>query len=175
MHVCISSIYDYLIVGFYTIHMGFARIVLGEAAAQNVIDRNLAHLRATSRTLGWTNEESNNADAGVGVPTLIGEIGIPFDLDRNTEGVAEAYRTGDFTAQIRTLDRTMKALEKNILSFTLWNYAPKNSNQRGNADKSKECPRMKITYLAWNQQPATIYIFLLYTVPHKHDMFILGV
>lgn len=61
-----------------------------------------------------------------GVPTLIGEIGIPFDLNDK-----RAYITGDWTAQVNAMDDTMQALEVNLLSATLWNYAPDNSNARG--------------------------------------------
>jgi hypothetical protein len=43
----------------------------------------------------------------------------------------KAYRTGDFSMQVRALDATMTALEKNFVSFTWWNYTADNSNLRG--------------------------------------------
>ena len=58
-----------------------------------------------------------------GVPTLIGEIGIPFDLDEK-----RAYRTGDFRNQARALDRSLHAVEANQLSATLWDYTADNTN-----------------------------------------------
>ena len=61
-----------------------------------------------------------------GVPTLIGEIGIPFDLDDK-----RAFRTGDFSAQIKAYNRTMVALEDALASATLWNYTPDNNNAHG--------------------------------------------
>jgi len=61
-----------------------------------------------------------------GVPTLIGEFGVPFDMQ---EG--RAYRTGDFSRPARALDRTFRALEANLLSGTLWNYTADNTNERG--------------------------------------------
>jgi hypothetical protein len=61
-----------------------------------------------------------------GAPVLIGEIGIPFDLNAK-----QAYRSGDFRVQGRALDRSLEALEANLLSATLWNYSPDNSNARG--------------------------------------------
>lgn len=61
-----------------------------------------------------------------GVPTLIGETGIPFDM-RNKK----AYRTGDFSLQAQAMDATMRALEANLLSVTLWNYTADNTNERG--------------------------------------------
>jgi hypothetical protein len=60
------------------------------------------------------------------VPTLIGEFGIPFDMHNQ-----RAYRTGDFSRQVRALDRTFRALEANLLSGTLWNYTADNDNRRG--------------------------------------------
>jgi len=60
------------------------------------------------------------------VPTLIGELGIPFDLDDK-----RAYRTGDFRAQVAAMDRTLRAMDDNLLSYTLWNYTADNTNARG--------------------------------------------
>lgn len=61
-----------------------------------------------------------------GVPVLIGETGVPMDLDNK-----KAYRTGDFTQQTKALDRTMQAVEANLLNVTIWNYTPDNTNARG--------------------------------------------
>ncbi len=66
------------------------------------------------------------SERGRGVPTLIGEFGIPFDL-----AGGRAYRTGDFRHQVRAMDRTFRALEANLLSGTLWNYTGDNDNERG--------------------------------------------
>jgi hypothetical protein len=73
-----------------------------------------------ARIVRKSDEDMNHA------PTLIGEVGIPFDMQDK-----KAYRTGDFSMQIRALDATMTALEKNFVSFTLWNYTTDNSNARG--------------------------------------------
>ncbi len=61
-----------------------------------------------------------------GIPTLIGETGIPFDLDDRA-----AFRSGDFSNQAQALERIFRALEDNLLSYTLWNYTPDNTNARG--------------------------------------------
>lgn len=61
-----------------------------------------------------------------GVPTVIGEIGIPFDMSKK-----KAYQTGDFSSQIRAIDRSFKAIEENLISFTWWNYTADNTNERG--------------------------------------------
>ncbi|MCG2768725.1 MAG: cellulase family glycosylhydrolase [Anaerolineae bacterium] len=61
-----------------------------------------------------------------GLPTLVGEIGIAYDLNDK-----QAYRTGDFTAQIKALDRSLRAIEDNLLHCTIWNYTADNDNNRG--------------------------------------------
>ncbi len=59
-------------------------------------------------------------------PTLIGEFGIPFDLDNK-----KSFESDDFTQQKKVLDRSFRAMESNMLSYTLWNYTSDNSNQFG--------------------------------------------
>ncbi|MGD0707922.1 MAG: cellulase family glycosylhydrolase [Anaerolineaceae bacterium] len=59
-------------------------------------------------------------------PMLLGEVGIPFDLNN-----ARAYRTGNFKDQSRAANRSLQALEDNFISFTWWNYTADNTNARG--------------------------------------------
>lgn len=73
-----------------------------------------------ARIIRQSDKQMNHA------PTLIGEVGIPFDMQSK-----RAYRTGDFSMQTRALDATMTALEKNFASFTWWNYTADNTNARG--------------------------------------------
>jgi hypothetical protein len=61
-----------------------------------------------------------------GAPVVMGEFGIPFDLNDKA-----AYRGGDFRIQEAALDRTFQALEANLLHSTLWNYTPDNTNAHG--------------------------------------------
>ncbi len=61
-----------------------------------------------------------------GMPVLLGEFGIPFDLDEK-----RAYRTGDTRAQIKALDRSFCAVEDNLLSCALWNYTADNTHAHG--------------------------------------------
>jgi hypothetical protein len=90
------------------------RLVIGRRRVQRSFAEQLARIKAeTMEQMG-------------GIPTLIGEIGIPFDL-----GDKRAYRTGDFSRQIQAMDRTFRALEDNLLSGTLWNYTADNDNRWG--------------------------------------------
>jgi hypothetical protein len=61
-----------------------------------------------------------------GVPTMIGETGIAFDLQGK-----RAYKTGDFRTAIRSMDRTLRAMDDALVSYTLWNYTSDNTNARG--------------------------------------------
>ncbi|GBB86861.1 hypothetical protein RclHR1_01330015 [Rhizophagus clarus] len=60
------------------------------------------------------------------IPCIIGEIGIPFDMEKG-----KAYKTGNYIQQIRALDANFVALESNLLSYTLWNYCDDNDNKWG--------------------------------------------
>jgi len=67
------------------------------------------------------------ADEALGaVPIVVGEFGVPIDLNG-----ADAYRSGDFSAQVGALDYNLRALDDHLLNYTLWNYTPDNSNERG--------------------------------------------
>lgn len=60
------------------------------------------------------------------VPILFGEFGIPFDLNNK-----KSFQNGDFSDQVKAMDRSMQAMDANLLNFTLWNYTPDNTNERG--------------------------------------------
>lgn len=72
-----------------------------------------------------------------GVPTVIGEVGIPFDMHNK-----RAFRTGNYRRQARAMDRSITALEANLLHFTLWNYTADNNHERGDG---------------WNGEDLSIY------------------
>lgn len=60
-------------------------------------------------------------------PTMMGEIGIPYDLDHK-----KAYKDGNYSTQVRALDASLNACDgKNVLNYTTWNYCPDNSHDWG--------------------------------------------
>lgn len=61
-----------------------------------------------------------------GAPVLLGEIGIPLDLEGG-----HAFHTNDYRPQLAAIDRTMTALEDTLMSFTWWNYTADNTNAHG--------------------------------------------
>lgn len=60
------------------------------------------------------------------VPTVIGEVGIPFDINNG-----DALQTGDYAKHIELYDALIEAMEKSQVAFTLWNYNPDNSVAHG--------------------------------------------
>ncbi len=93
---------------------GSMRPMLGEANIRRYFSRQFGRFR-------------HYANAAMGeAPILIGEFGIPFDLNG-----AAAYQTGDYAHQVKALDYNLQALDDHLLSYTLWNYTPDNCNARG--------------------------------------------
>jgi len=77
-----------------------------------------------AKQLGGLKQINQNVMGGL--PMLIGEFGIPFEMN---EGAA--YRSGDYTAQLVALDANYRALEENLLHSTLWNYTADNTHAHG--------------------------------------------
>ena len=86
-----------------------------------------------------------------GAPTLIGECGIPYDmietmymkLSRSTIGGNTIIDFRDNSSpQFMAMNHTVRCLEKNLLSFTLWCYTPDNTNKEGDG---------------WNGEDLSIY------------------
>jgi len=66
------------------------------------------------------------ADDLGGIPSFVGEFGLPFDLDGGA-----AFRTGDYAEQAAGLAAYHDALDANLLGGTVWNYTADNTNERG--------------------------------------------
>jgi hypothetical protein len=77
-----------------------------------------------ARQLAYIRDQA--ADRLGGAPVLLGEFGIPMDMQNK-----RAYRTGNFSAQTKALDRTLRALDDMLLSGTIWNYTADNTNAHG--------------------------------------------
>jgi hypothetical protein len=92
------------------------RIVVGRAAVRRSMAAQLAHLvRGAGERMG-------------GAPVLLGEFGIPFDMDGG-----RAFRTGSQRAWRAALDRSFRAIESNLLGCTIWNYAADNTHAHGDS------------------------------------------
>lgn len=60
------------------------------------------------------------------LPTLLGETGIPFNLDN-----AKAYKDGDYTEHVKALDAILSGCDDHLLNYTLWDYSAINSHEWG--------------------------------------------
>jgi hypothetical protein len=60
------------------------------------------------------------------IPPLLGEFGVPFDLDNGA-----SFRTGDYTGQFEALSAYYDSLDELLLSCTLWNYTAFNTHAGG--------------------------------------------
>jgi Glycoside hydrolase family 5 C-terminal domain/Cellulase (glycosyl hydrolase family 5) len=108
------------------------------AAAENLQAR-------YERQLGKIARMSETVNGGA--PTLIGECGIPFDL--NGAGAYRAFAAGDrtdgpWTPHIIALDLMYNALDTLLISSTQWNYTASNRNDLAIGD-------------GWNQEDLSIF------------------
>ncbi|CAE7150652.1 unnamed protein product, partial [Rhizoctonia solani] len=109
-----------LLRGKYSSVLGALRV--GERAIRNSLRDLLAMLKADTR------------DILGDYPTLIGEIGVPFDMDKKKSyGLnGDSKYVGDYTDQTRALDCSLNGADgNNVINWTLWTYAPDNSHVWG--------------------------------------------
>ncbi|EKX40372.1 hypothetical protein GUITHDRAFT_48709, partial [Guillardia theta CCMP2712] len=90
-------------------------IVLGK---ERVAQENAAKLKALKKIARGIRRR--------GCPTIIGEIGIPFNMNDG-----ESFRTNDFNLQISAMDSSLRAVEEALVHATIWNYTPDNCNRYG--------------------------------------------
>ncbi|MCB1309052.1 MAG: hypothetical protein KDK30_12760, partial [Leptospiraceae bacterium] len=89
-------------------------------------------------------------------PALLGEFGIPFDLDNGRAYKAAAHKQKDGRAwrkHSRALGLMYDAIDHHLLHSTLWNYTASNRNDARIGD-------------GWNQEDLSIY-----SADQKHGVF----
>ncbi|CCG84343.1 protein of unknown function [Taphrina deformans PYCC 5710] len=67
-------------------------------------------------------------------PRLVGETGVPFDMNSHYQTSCRRGKDNDYGDQEEMMDIMCTAMERNILSYTLWNYTPENSAYAGGGD-----------------------------------------
>ena len=108
-----------LIRGKYSSNLPAVRI--GERAIRKSIQEQLGYLKDDAKVLG-------------AYPTIIGEIGIPYDMDgKKAYGWTDGGKyKGDFSSQQKALDASLNAADgPNALNYTVWTYCPDNSHEWG--------------------------------------------
>ena len=111
------------------------------------------------RQLGRLKDASVTLNGGEGAPALLGEFGIPFDLDE--AAAYKAWDAGDRTEvpwekHIIALDRMYNALDQLLMNSTQWNYTASNRNDQAVGD-------------GWNQEDLSIYSIDQRTDPSDID------
>ncbi len=102
----------------YVSFLGFNEITQEVVFGKKKVDA--AYVAQLAEVRQHTRERLGN------IPLLIGEFGIPYDLDKK-----KAFRDGDFRHHVKAMDRSMSTMETNLLNYTIWNYTSDNSNERG--------------------------------------------
>lgn len=109
--------------------------VFGEKGITNMYVHQLSRIKEASQQIGS------------GIPTLIGEFGIPFDLKAGK--AYKKWKAGNRKAtiwkgHIRALNCMYNAMDRLFLNNTLWNYTASNENNLMVGD-------------GWNQEDLSIY------------------
>ncbi|KAF9036887.1 glycoside hydrolase superfamily [Panaeolus papilionaceus] len=111
-----------------------ASVKLGEGAIRKSFREQLGYLKEDALILSPDDEDDEGGqgegeDGGGGVPmprypTVIGEIGTPFDMDnKKAYGYGNPKAKGDYTPQEKALDASLNAADGvNGLSWTVWTY-----------------------------------------------------
>lgn len=113
------------------------RTIEGPQAIEDHYVAQLAETRDSARTL----------NGGAGAPTLIGEFGIPYDLDGGA--AYAAWASGDrseapWSKHVTALNLMYNAIDRLLLSSTQWNYTASNANDPATGD-------------GWNQEDLSIF------------------
>ncbi|MFA6505367.1 MAG: cellulase family glycosylhydrolase [Treponemataceae bacterium] len=99
---------------FFSVRSDTRKPVFGKKAVARSFSQQL------SAGIRWS------VDRMVGMPSFLGEFGLPFDLNDK-----KAYRTGDFSTHEEALSSYYDAVDENLLHSTIWNYSASNSNKAG--------------------------------------------
>ncbi|MBN2551831.1 MAG: cellulase family glycosylhydrolase, partial [Spirochaetales bacterium] len=90
------------------------RPVFGKRCIQRSFERQIGHeLQVAAGRMG-------------GIPSVVGEFGIPFDLKGN-----DAFYSGDYREHAEALDSCYRAMDANLIGSFLWNYSPDNTHLLG--------------------------------------------
>ncbi|THG94744.1 hypothetical protein EW026_g6786 [Hermanssonia centrifuga] len=96
-------------------------VKFGEQAIRKSLQEQLGVLKNDAKILG-------------SYPTIIGEIGIPYDMDeKKAYGFTDNGKyKGDYSNQQKALDASLNAADgPNGLNYTIWTYCPDNSHVWG--------------------------------------------
>jgi hypothetical protein len=101
------------------------RVILGRKKTSAFYSLRLKRLRE------WTRDNMGD------MPCLLGEFGLPFDLNKR-----RAYRKEDYRLHEEALSLYYDGIDENLLHAAIWNYTPGNTHEEGDG---------------WNGEDLSIY------------------
>ncbi|MFX0178210.1 MAG: cellulase family glycosylhydrolase [Candidatus Hodarchaeota archaeon] len=96
------------------------KMVIGKNNVQEMFINQLGNIKSIASSIGD------------GIPTLIGEFGLPYDL--NNKEAYQKFKTDSYDAwkkHVKLLTMYYNALDANFLHSTQWNYTADNTNEWG--------------------------------------------
>ncbi|MCE9500994.1 MAG: cellulase family glycosylhydrolase [Leptospira sp.] len=99
---------------WFAVHTLKRTIVFGKVNAREVYENTIKMIRDHSKAFMQN------------CPTVIGETGIPMDLNDRI-----AFKRKDYSLHKKALDAIMNAVDRNLVNVTLWNYTPDNTHTLG--------------------------------------------
>ncbi len=109
-----ATLYTKRFIPWFSVRSDNRKVVLGgKAVAKSFADQ-------LSADVAWA------ADRMGGMPCLLGEFGLPFDMNGR-----RAFRTGDYSRHETALGLYYDAVDANLLHSTIWNYTADNTHERG--------------------------------------------
>jgi hypothetical protein len=99
---------------WFNVNILTRRVVLGRKRVAAMYAQQLA------QGVSWTRERMGD------IPCLLGEFGLPFDMNRR-----RAFTTGDYRLHEEALSMYYAAVDAHLLHSTIWNYTPGNTPEWG--------------------------------------------
>ncbi len=119
------TLYAKFFVPGFSLRADTGKIVLGRKKVQSCFSEQI------EKPIIWTKNCMGN------MPCLLGEFGLPFDMNRK-----KAFKTGDYRKHEDALSMYYDAIDENLLHSTIWNYSSDNTHEHGDH---------------WNDEDLSIY------------------
>jgi len=100
--------------GFLAFDTEQNKVIIGPKAVRRYFNE------AMERILRHSREDSD------GIPSLLGEFGLPFDLNGR-----RSFTHGDYRTQEKALAAYYDALDGSLMNATIWNYSASNTHEYG--------------------------------------------
>jgi hypothetical protein len=115
------TLFSKTFIPWFTVNIDKIKIILGR---KNVAAYNAENI-AKGKT--WTKDHMEN------MPCLLGEFGLPFDLNKR-----KAFKTGDYRVHEKALAMYYDSIDSCLLHSTIWNYSADNTNEYGDGWNGEE-------------------------------------